>query len=114
MRLTNLEWLSMAQNAVPNDHAPLNDETLKALKGLTKLHYLDLRLWKITDDGLKHLQGLGNLAQLSLDGTAVTDAGLMQLKGMQKLESISASETKVTKEGIAAFNKILPKCKVSI
>lgn len=50
------------------------------LKGLTRLHTLDLTEAKITDNGLEHLNGLSSLRNLCLVDTLVTDAGIRDLK----------------------------------
>ena len=49
--------------------------SLKHLRGLTTLKYLDLYDTHISDVGLAHLAGLERLEHLQLGHTHVTDAG---------------------------------------
>lgn len=96
-----------------------------AKKDLKELHYLDLRLTKITDDGvaklknltslqtlnlfrtqagdkgLESLKKLTNLETLLIGGTKVTDAGLVHLRPFKKLRKLSLFQTQITDDGVA-------------
>ena len=92
----------------------VSDAGLVNLKGLTKLHSLDLDATKVTDAGLLHLKGLTKLQSLCLVGTHVTDVGLVHLKGLTQLQSLYLWRTTVTDAGVEALQRALPKCHIRI
>jgi hypothetical protein len=95
-------------------HAPITDAGLKQLAALTNLQALDISSTRLTDAGLKDLAGLKQLRALNLGRTDVTDAGLKQLAGLQNLRWLNLGGTGVTARGVAALQKELPDCNITV
>lgn len=86
---------------------------LKELVGLKDLQTLSLLDTPVTDAGLKELAGLKHLRALTL-GTRVTDQGLKELAGLKNLKTLALYGPKVTAAGVAALQKDLPGCKITL
>ncbi|HVC95449.1 MAG TPA: hypothetical protein VND64_17260 [Pirellulales bacterium] len=86
--------------------APVTDDGLEHLRGLTGLQVLFLGGAHVTDSGLTHLQRLTGLEALWLNGTQVTDAGLAHLQGLTKLKSLDFSSTQVTDAGLVNLQRL--------
>jgi hypothetical protein len=86
----------------------VTDKTLELLKGMTRLHELDLSDSSITDNGLANLSGLP-LERLRLARTKVTDAGFTDhIAGIDTLKMVDVSGTDVKPETIDAWKKAQP------
>jgi hypothetical protein len=93
--------------------APVTDDDLANLEGLTNLKRLNLaRCQKITDAGLAHLKGLAHLEWLNLFETNVTDAGLANLNGLKNLKRLYVFESKVTDAGAKVLEQAVSGLKV--
>ena len=96
----------------------VTNEGLRHISELTELRVLllgDIRGNSgIGDAGLTHLKGLSRLEHLGLRYTNVGNDGLRNLAGLTNLESLDLAGTNVTAEGVAALQKVLPKCKISL
>jgi hypothetical protein len=89
-------------------NSDVTDETLKLLKGMTKLRELDLSDTSITDSGLAALSELP-LERLRLARTKVTDAGFTEhIAGMATLAMVDLSGTDVKRETVDAWKKSRP------
>ena len=94
------------------DETGITDKGLKTLRGLDSLEELTLNGTQITDKGLAHLQGLTQLTGLYLLGNKITDAGLAELVGLTGLLQLWLDDTAVTDEGVAKLQKALPGCEI--
>ena len=108
----------------------VNDESMKALEGLTELTEIDLSetsvtgigmeslaklpklerltLWrtKVDDAGVEHLGKINSLKRLSLQKTGITDAGLAHLKGLDNLTWLNIGENEMTDAGLVHLGDI--------
>jgi hypothetical protein len=71
-----------------------------------------LRDTETTDSTLKHLRLLPYLEYLDLAGTEVSDDGLDHLKGLTNLRSLDLTDTNVTPEGMNRLQEALPDCEI--
>ena len=79
----------------------ITDEGMVALKGMKGLTSLELSGIKgLTGSGLAHLAGAKDLARLLLVHTDVDDAALAHLSGLTKLRDVTLHQTAVTDAGI--------------
>jgi hypothetical protein len=114
----NLEVLNLVLTSVTGTG-------LKELAGLEKLRHLELS--KVTDEGLKGVASLKNLTSLEIfsykDSTdpeyafeaKITDAGLKELSALKNLKTLDLGKCpQATEAGIAAMQKALPDCKISV
>ena len=85
--------------------APITDEGMARLRGLTRLRKLCLADTHITGAGLERLSGL---TVLDLSGTPVTDAGLERLKELTQLRELHLGSLRVTDAGVEALHRQLP------
>ena len=84
------------------DSPQISDSGLVALRGLTRLDWLDLRGGgTVTDAGLVRLSKLKSLERLHLYNARITDAGIVHLKGLTKLRFLYLGATEVTDAGAA-------------
>ncbi len=67
----------------------------------------------ISDAGVAHLRGLAKLHTLDLSATAVTDSGLIYLAGLSNLRDLDLKYTLVTGAGVAKLQAALPDCDIS-
>ena len=88
------------------DGAPVTDDALAAVAGLTGLRRLYLNGTAITDAGLAHLRGLAALEVLELRETAVGDAGLHHLTGLRRLSVLRLHGTRVSDAGAARLARL--------
>jgi hypothetical protein len=89
-------------------NSDVTDETLKLLKGMTRLRELDLSDSSVTDNGLANLSGLP-LERLRLARTKVTDAGFTDhIAAIATLTMVDVSGTDVKPETIDAWKKAQP------
>jgi hypothetical protein len=90
-------------------NSEVTDETLKYLKGMSKLRELDLNDTQVTDGGLKYLTELPNLQQLRLRNTTITDDGFTKnLAPMASLRRVELTGTKVTGKTLREWKKGSP------
>jgi predicted Zn finger-like uncharacterized protein len=80
--------------------APVDDNGLKKLSGLSNLVELSLHEAKVTDAGLNEITKLKNLEVLNLDGTKVTDAGMQLLNQLPNLKTLVLDRTSISDAGI--------------
>ena len=59
---------------------------------------------------MEQLKGLPKLHTLDLSGNQVTDAGLVHLEELTKLDLLMLGNTKVTDEGVKKLQQALPDC----
>jgi hypothetical protein len=85
-KLPRFQEAAVLQMANPD----VTDETLKVLRGFTRLKELDLNDTAITDAGLVELQHFPRLETLRLKNTRITDAGfrahIFDLNGLQEID----------------------------
>lgn len=83
----------------------VTDETLTYLKGMSRLHNLDLSNTQISDDGLAALRGLP-LKELRLAHTKLTDAGFQEhIVPIASLQMLDVRDTSVSKDAVDAWKK---------
>ena len=90
----------------------IDDDGLKALKGLSHIRTLDLFDTKIGDAGLAHVTPLTSLEGLTLRDTRVTDAAAVYLTRLTNLKLLDLVGTSVTPTMARTLQKALPFCKV--
>ena len=95
-------------------HTHFSDINLKELEGLKNLQVLDLYSTRVTDAGLTELGSFKKLQALNLGWTAITDAGLHELAALKNLQWLNLRGTKATAAGVAALQKELPACKITM
>lgn len=112
-RFTYLKTLSlgnatyMSGDVIPNrPQNHITDEGLRAIRGLSELHGLQLGGTDISDDGLQYLSHIDNLYFLELPGTDITGTGVSHLRSLQKLGSLDLSGCKITPEGFEEILKL--------
>lgn len=86
--------------------APIGEEQLKNIAGMTGLVGVNLNGSQITDAGLEPLRSLANLRKLGLGDTNITDAGVAKLTGLQNLERLWLSNTLITDEGLRSIAEL--------
>ncbi len=64
---------------------------LAHLKGMTKLHELDVSFVQLDDAALANLAGMTEMRDLNLLGCKIGDMGAGHLKGMTKLTALNLS-----------------------
>ncbi|MBN2578130.1 MAG: protein kinase [Pirellulales bacterium] len=79
----------------------VTDESLKRLKGLKSLEWLNIGNTSVTDAGLEHLKGLESLFRLGVSRTAVTNDGLKAICALKHLRILSLADTRVNDSGLA-------------
>jgi hypothetical protein len=84
------------------------DRSLRSLRGLRALQFLDLSETTVTDDGLAQLKSFGRIGMLRLTGTRITDRGLAVFAEMPNLSSVSLMGTDVTVEGVRTLQRSAP------
>jgi hypothetical protein len=99
--LTDLEWISLWQEAEITDHGMQN------LSGMRQLKALEFRKTKITDEGLRCLRGATQLVSLDIGGARFTDAGLEHLKDFSQLKKLDLGNVELTEAGVDRL-KVLP------
>jgi hypothetical protein len=88
-------------------HFPrVRDGNLAGLRGLQRLRTLILDGAPISDEGLRHVAGLTGLVTLSLSNTRVTGAGLAQLTGLPGLEILRLDCLAVGDEGLGYVGRM--------
>jgi hypothetical protein len=91
-KLPRFQEAAVLQMANPD----VTDETLKSLRGFTRLKELDLNDTAVTDAGLAELQNCPRLETLRLKNTRITDAGFRaHLLDRDGLREIDVRETQV-------------------
>ena len=70
---------------------------------------IDKRMAPIVDDQLPLLDGLTKAQVLDLEGTLITDSGLRHLYGLENLHCLVVRRTKVTPEAIFRLQQSNPK-----
>jgi Leucine-rich repeat (LRR) protein len=95
----NVEHLSMAGPSV-------TDETLKHLRQLSVLRFLDMCSTAITDDGVDSLHAIKTLEYLDLSQNDIGDAAVSKLVGLPKLDFLSLRHTQVTDAAFADFSRL--------
>jgi hypothetical protein len=84
----------------------VTDETLKLLRGMTKLRELDLTDSAVTDNGLEALGGLAHLETLRLRRTRITNAGFTSvLDQLPALRQIDLRDTAVDSDLVQAWRE---------
>jgi Leucine-rich repeat (LRR) protein len=87
----------------------VTDQSLRFLKGMTRLRELDLNDTAITDTGLDVLTSLSGLEILRLRNTRISDAGFQnRLALMESLRQLDLRGTAITSESIAAWRQSKP------
>ncbi len=81
--------------------ATVDDDGLRNLLGLSRLHYLSLYATKVSNRGLEHVASLTSLRALDLHRTHISDAALQLLSRLRRLESLSLHHTAITDAGVA-------------
>jgi hypothetical protein len=81
-------------------NAPIGDDAMKHLAGLTLLKELDLTGTRVGDAGLNEITGLQHLEKLTLTGTRFSDAGLKELAGLQRLKWLDPTSTRIQGQGL--------------
>ncbi len=89
---------------------PVDDTVLACLRGIPKLHNLNLDRTDLRDADLNRLCDETKLSQLRLDSYHITDSAITYLEKIKTLERLELSNTKVTDEGVARLKKALPGC----
>jgi Leucine-rich repeat (LRR) protein len=128
--LTHLSNLKGLKKLGLRLNAGINDESMKALEGLTELTEIELSetsvsgagmeslaklpklervtLWltQVDDVGAEHLGKATSLKRLSLQKTLISDGGLAHLKGLENLEWLNIGENELTDAGLEHLAKI--------
>ncbi|AMV37904.1 hypothetical protein [Planctomyces sp. SH-PL62] len=87
----------------------VTDETLRNLRGFSRLRELDLDDTQVTDEGLKILVELPALASLRLRNTRITDAGFKaSLAPKESLRRLDLTGTAVDRETVEAWRAAAP------
>src|SRR5262245_43617373 len=90
-------------------NADVTDETLKYLRGMSKLQELDLNYTQVSDEGLKTLAGLPALKILRLRKTPVTDEGFRShLAEKESLLELDARETSIASKTLREWKAKQP------
>lgn len=97
LRALNLRVLSISD-------APITDDALRALDGMTDL--LALSLHRTTVAELKGLRSHKRLNTLSLYGSPIRDAALDELRAMDSLLSLDMSRTEITDKGLRGLSAL--------
>jgi serine/threonine protein kinase len=100
--LVHLAVLPDLRSLVLHGCRRIDDESLRHVRGLTRLKLLAFAWTRVTDAGLSHLRTLTDLEQLHFAGAAVTGRGLADLKGLTRLRGIDARFTPADDAGLAA------------
>jgi Leucine-rich repeat (LRR) protein len=87
-------------------YTQLGEEGLQHLAGLKTLRELDLGLVQVTDMGLRHLQGLTELTDLDLRNAPVTDGAAATLGRLEKLRELGLSGTRIGDEGLRQLKRL--------
>lgn len=87
------------------DYTPIDD--ISALRGQTKLRWLDLEETNVDSEDLIELRNLRNLEHLILTRTAITDEGLEYVADMTKLIYLGLNETKVSDRCLVHFERLV-------
>jgi len=84
----------------------VTDETLKHLRGMSRLQELDLNDTQVTDAGLKLIAQLPKLQRLRLRGTRITDAGFREsLMPLELLRNVDVTRTAVKGSTLREWKK---------
>jgi hypothetical protein len=101
-KLPRFQEAAVLQMANPD----VTDETLKLLRGFTRLKELDLNDTAITDEGLAELQNCPGLETLRLKNTRITDAGFRaHLLARDGLKELDVRETQVKSATLREWKK---------
>ena len=79
---------------------------------MPKLRFLRLIIAPLDDEGVKHLSGLSTLEELTLNSPNVTDASIEHLAGLKNLRVIHLGSTKITEAGKQRLQELLPKVEI--
>jgi Leucine-rich repeat (LRR) protein len=105
------EHFQILQMQFKSNHK-IDDDGLKALKGLSHIRTLDLFDTKIGDPALASIAQLTSLEGLTLRDTQVTDAGVAKLTRLSNLKLLDLVGTSVTPAMARTLQTLLPKCKI--
>jgi hypothetical protein len=114
--LTGLQGYDYASLQARRDMAVLqmanddvDDRTLEYLKGMERLHTLDLNGTRVTDVGLATLAGLPALRELRLARTKITDEGFQKhLASKESLLKLDLTGTEVKGKTKRAWKNVRP------
>jgi internalin A len=88
------------------EYTQLSEEGLQLLGELKTLRDLDLNLVRVTDKGLRHLQGLTELTRLYLRNAPVTDRAAATLGRLEKLRKLGVSGTRIGDAGLRQLKRL--------
>jgi len=91
----------------------IKNRRLAAIKRLTDVKNLALRIDQVTDSDLANLKGQINLESLSLNGKWITDAGLEHLHELANLRTLELGTTRISDEAVEKLRQALPNCTIS-
>ncbi len=93
----------------PPKMAPLDDELVKVIAGLTALETLELGHQGVNTESLQSLSHLGSLTELGLAGCElVDDDAIAILSGWKSLLRLDLQDTAVTAAGVARLRNARP------
>jgi hypothetical protein len=96
-----------------NAYSPANNDSLKQLKMLGQLKYLDFGYTKIDDRGVELLAACTAIEEINLNGNRnITNQSIKTLANLKTLNELHLSKTGLTAQGIAELRQALPKCKI--
>ncbi|HEY2412212.1 MAG TPA: hypothetical protein VGI40_08220 [Pirellulaceae bacterium] len=111
--LANLRYVSKLKS-ISLKGVKFSTDGLKSLSQVEHLESLGLDMTNVSDNQLADLEGLKQLRILWLSGTNVGDDGMEHLKALPSLQIVHLNNTLVTREGVAALERALPRCQITI
>ena len=94
------------------DYTPITDEGIAVVRSMPKLQDLSLRYTKITDRGAAEIGALPNLRTAHLTGTKITDSGIEDLEKLRSANELYIRWTGISNEGAARLAARLPDCDI--